>query len=172
MKSTQLRQALKARGYDVSQEKAETIHKSIDHDSILKKHRDRITFQTITKAELKAGKIINNIPGDVWLKQPGIDYIPDDAPIILIYLDGELSMFQHHSPYAAGFRHFTNVDTDLSRPDSHIGRMLNEKAQQLADEEITEVALSNAPSQEDSFEEIRKSLLELHKKIDDLNKAK
>ncbi len=140
MNKAQLAEALTGTGVNLTSEQVNTIYAKIDQVGILQKQRERIRIDLITKADLVKGMAINNVPGSVWLAQPGVSYLPDEAKIVLIYVDGELSAVQMHSPYAAGFRHFTDADADPKNPSSHIQRLIEDRAQDLADTEILRLA--------------------------------
>ena len=170
MNANQLKQALKVKGYDVGTEKSKEIHARIDHAAIVKRHRKRVNVSTITKSDLRSGRSPNNIAAETWLAQPDIAGLPDDAPILLVYIDGNLSQAQPRVP-SGNHAHLTAEDADMAREGSLANRIVNELVDGYSDNEVVAQAADLAaalPSASDMLEQIQASLARIEAQISSL----
>ena len=140
MNATQLRMALTQRGFSVTDAEAQAVHAKIDCDSILAKHRARITYVLWDKRSP-----INGVPAEKILADPNYNMCQPDGEIALVYKDGVLTMIQPHRFAEGGHRPLTATDFDPTNPDAHATRYFDKSAQEWADAEIIETAIGLLP---------------------------
>lgn len=113
------------------------VHDKIEHDAILQKHKERVTFQIWDKVSP-----INNVPKEHWLNRDDIKAVLPDGEIFIVSIDGRVCFVEPSDHFEVGHKQLTKADLDTSDPNSYASRWLTDHASVWAANDVIEEAVS------------------------------
>jgi hypothetical protein len=129
---------LKQQGIAMADADIQNRLSAIDQNAVLQEQMNRIEIKVWDKKS-----DLNGVSASYFLNR--FDVPKDaDAEIYLIYVDGQLQMFQPHNPGLPGCVKLSAADVDMTNPDSVASIHKSDYAGMLADNKVMQTIAGNS----------------------------